>query len=86
MNGVDKQSQAGESLSTGVGLSIVYAAFKAKVEKSISIMDVSDGGLTINADAIQNSSSRQYFNYHRRTRRVPMLSVWRGVSRKFLPR
>ncbi len=66
MNGVDKQSQAGESLSTGVGLSIVYAAFKAKVEKSISIMDVSDGGLTINADA--------------------MLSVWRGVSRKFLPR
>jgi hypothetical protein len=37
---VDFQSQAGESPSTGVGLSTVYAGFKAKVENSISIMEV----------------------------------------------
>jgi hypothetical protein len=37
---VDFQSQAGESPSTGVGLSSVYAAFMAKVENSISIMEV----------------------------------------------
>jgi hypothetical protein len=41
MNSVDLQSQAGESPSTGVGLSSVYAGFEAKVEKSVSIMDVS---------------------------------------------
>lgn len=36
----------GESKSTGVGLSSVYAGFKAKVENSVSIIVLSVGGLT----------------------------------------
>lgn len=38
MNSVPHRSQAGESQSTGVDLSSVYAAFEAKVENSISII------------------------------------------------
>jgi hypothetical protein len=40
MNSVDFQSQAGESVSTGAGLSSVYAASEAKVGKSISIIEL----------------------------------------------
>jgi hypothetical protein len=42
-NTVLQQSQVGESLSTGVELTSVYAARKAKVEKSISIIEVRSG-------------------------------------------
>jgi hypothetical protein len=38
--------QVGESLSTGADLSSVYAAVEAKVEKSVSIMGMSDGADT----------------------------------------
>jgi hypothetical protein len=38
MDTVDSQSQVGESLRTGVGLSSVYAASEAKVEKSVCIL------------------------------------------------
>jgi hypothetical protein len=40
MDGVDNASQAGERFATGVSLTNVYAASVAKVEKSVSIMDV----------------------------------------------
>ena len=44
MNIVDSRSQAGESPSIGVGLSNVYAGFRAKVGKSIFIIEVQSRG------------------------------------------
>jgi len=44
MDAVDFSLQAGESLSTGAGLSSVYEASEAKVEKSVSIMVMLLGG------------------------------------------
>jgi len=44
MDAVDFALQAGESLSTGAGLSSVYEAPEAKGEKSVSIMVMLLGG------------------------------------------
>jgi hypothetical protein len=72
MNSVLARSQVGESQPTVAALSSVYAAFRAKVEKSISIMVVSDGA---------DDNDKTEIDLHRRLHTVLASSQGRLVSR-----